>query len=90
MQKYRADRQGETCANGAIPWHADWIGGPSLALVKQCPVNWQTDGATVTAYVTGEADTWFSIPAVCRYLGRRVKGYITTDDFGYVFHQVYY
>jgi hypothetical protein len=44
-----------------------------------------------TVYVTGEPDTYFSIPAVCSVAGCRVRGYLTGDDNGnYVFRHCYY
>jgi hypothetical protein len=36
----------------------------------------------LTCYATGYADTYFSIPAVTRYKGKRIKGYLTTDQDG--------
>lgn len=82
LQKYRADKAGDKQANGATPYYALWMGGPTLALVRQCPVVNSTCITPRTVYVTGEADTWFSIPAACRYLGRTIRGYLTTDDSG--------
>lgn len=44
-----------------------------------------------TAYVTGEPNTYFSIPAVVQLQGKRVKGYLTGDgDGNLVFRHVYY
>lgn len=90
MQKYRVDLIGEPDPNGAIPCYSEWMAGRTLAVVRKCPVNWNSGGSTVTAYITGEADTYFSIPAICRYMGKRVRGYITNSDDGLIFHQVYY
>ena len=39
MQKYRADVMGETSPNGAVPFYSNWIGGPRLALIRNCPNN---------------------------------------------------
>jgi hypothetical protein len=89
MQKYRADVS-ERQNDGAIVWRTDWIGGPSLAKIENCRMNIAGE-PRVTAYVTGEADTWFSIPAVCSYKGCRVRGYITGDDDGeLMFRVVFY
>lgn len=80
IQKYRFDTIGTTEPNGSIPLHTDWIGGPSLAGIRQCPCS---DGATRTVYVQGEPDTWFSIPAACMIKGKRRNGYVsmqTVDD----------
>jgi hypothetical protein len=32
------------------------------------------------AYITGEPDSWFSIPAAIKYKGHTVRGYITGAD----------
>mgnify|MGYP000908338372 CR=1 FL=1 len=84
LQKYRADKPGDKQPNGAIPWYAHWMGGPTLALIRDCPVDNRLIGPR-TVYVRGEPDTWYSIPAACRYQGKTVTGYITTQDHEYVF-----
>jgi len=84
LQKYRADKAGEKQSNGAIPWFANWMGGPSLALIRNCPIPM----GPRTVYVKGEPDTWFSQPAACRFKGKTITGYITSDDKGeYIFRQ---
>ena len=83
MQKYRADKSTQQ-ADGATLWHANWIGGPTLAKIQHCRLADTTLRRAV--YVTGEPDTWFSIPAATRVKGRYIAGYVTTDDDGlYVF-----
>jgi hypothetical protein len=73
--------------NGAIGWSP---GGPfdclgPWAKVQNCPIH--GTGFRRTCYATGYADTWFSVPAVTRYKGKRVKGFFTQDDDGgAVFH----
>ena len=90
MQKYRADAS-ETQADNAIVWRANWIGGPSLAKIENCRLENLAGDMRRTVYITGEADTYFSIPAICKLAGARVKGYVTGDDNGnLVFRQVYY
>lgn len=79
MQKFRADRRGETCGNGAIEWFADWMGGPTLSKVEDCPCE---DGKARTVYVTGHPDTYFSVPAATRVRGQYVAGFISYDDAG--------
>jgi len=79
LQKYRADVEGEQQKNGGVPAYAKWMGGPSLALVRNCKI----EGAELsprTVYVRGEADTFFSIPAACQHKGKIVRGYLTVDD----------
>jgi hypothetical protein len=85
LQKYRADMIGDPAPNGAVPCYARWMGGPTLAVVRNCPIKY-TCLPNRTVYTRGEPDTWFSIPAACQYRGRTIKGYITTDDdTGYYF-----
>jgi hypothetical protein len=83
LQKYRADIQGEIQWNGAIPFYTKWMGGPSLALIRNCPIKNTTIDTGIsprTVYVRGEPDTWFSQPAACVYKGKTITGYITQDD----------
>ncbi len=72
LQKYRADEQRPADANGAIECYTNWMGGPTLALVRNCP----TPFGPRTVYVRGEPDTWFSVPAACKYRGRTITGYL--------------
>jgi hypothetical protein len=85
MKKYRFDRAGEAEPNGSIPMFTDWDSGPSLAGVRNCPC---PDGRCRTVYVTGEADTYFTMPAAINIRDRRIRGFLTHDDDpkGYVFH----
>jgi hypothetical protein len=90
MQKYRADIS-ETQDDGAVVWRAEWMGGPSLSKIVDCRLYTLAGDMRRTVYITGEADTYFSIPAVCKIMGCRVKGYVTGDgDGNLVFHHVYY
>ncbi len=82
LQKFRADEADAPCANGAVAWRACWIGGPSLALIRNCP----TPFGPRTVYVQGEPDTFFTVPAACRVKGKNVKGYLTCEDGNWVFH----
>lgn len=84
MQKYRADKA-RAQSDGATLWYAHWLGGPSLAKIQNCRI----DGTTLrrSVYITGEPDTWFSIPAATRVKGRYISGYVTADADGlYIFH----
>src|SRR5581483_1715404 len=90
LQKYRAEIRGAIQKNGAIPYTTKFWG--TLALVRNCPIrNTVIDtGITPrTVYVSGEADTFFSIPAACRYKGKTLRGYLTTDDNGDYEFRVY-
>jgi hypothetical protein len=85
MQRFIA-REPYTFANGAIGWRP---GGPMdclgpFAKVQNCPIH-GTD-LRRTAYATGYADTFFSIPACTRYKGRYIKGFFTVEDDACVFH----
>lgn len=85
LQKYRADYPGDKQSNGGTPYYTKWMGGPTLALVRDCKIE-NADLPPRTVYVRGEADTFFSIPAACRHKGKTVTGYLTSDDKGeYVF-----
>ena len=83
MQKYRADKAESPAPNGGVAWYADWMRGPSLAKIVNCPID-ETE-LRRTVYITGEADTWFSQPAVCKVRGKRVVGYVTGTEDGFVF-----
>jgi len=73
--------------DGSVSWFSHWIGGPSLAKIENCRTNLAGD-PRVTAFVQGEADTYFSIPAICSYRGCRVRGYVTHDDNGPLFRPI--
>lgn len=90
LQKYRVDRETRQDDDAISGWTL-WLGGPSLARVKNCRWESLAGEPRVTAYVTGEPDTYFSQPAACSYRGRRIRGYLTRDDSGnLVFHHCYY
>jgi len=86
--KYRVDRE-ITDDDGAVVGYADWMGGPSIARIRNCRWNLAGD-PRVNVFVQGEPDTWFSIPAVTYAFGRRIRGYLTSDDDGFLFRHVYY
>lgn len=77
MQKYRADYS-EPMPDGATAWFAKWFGGPSLAKIDACRIH-GTELRRVV-YVTGEPDTYFSIPACTRVKGQYIAGYLTVCD----------
>ena len=90
--KYRSDFSAEQ-NDGAIVWFSKCdhfeAGGPTISKIQNCRVNLAGDMRRSVS-IDAEADTWFSIPASCSIAGCRVKGYITTDDDGYLFRPVYY
>jgi hypothetical protein len=82
MQRYRADKQEVCQVSGATAWYAVWMGGRTLAKVSRCPTPW----GPYTVYATSDPDTFFSIPAVMRRQGRRIRGWLGCDDKGWTFH----
>jgi hypothetical protein len=84
MQKYRFDHDGPACPNGSVPIYSHWLGGPSLSGIRNCPTSFEATPRMV--YITGEPDTYFSVPACCKFAGKRIKGWVGQDESGYVFH----
>ncbi len=90
MLKFRADVS-RPQADGAVLWSAKWMGGPTLSKIAGCRVDSLAGEPRRTVYITGEPDTFFSVPAVCKIAGCRVRGYVTVDDDGqHVFRHVYF
>lgn len=79
LQKFRADFAAEPFSNGGVPWFTRSFAGQTLAKISNCIIHggWITPR---TVYVTGQPDTWFSIPAACVYRRRIIRGYITADE----------
>ena len=82
LQKLRADMADAPAKNGAIAWFTRWIGGPTLALIRNCP----TPFGPRTVYIQGEPDTFFSVPAACTFRKRTIHGYVTCEDGQWTFH----
>lgn len=78
LQKFRFDREGEPYPNGGVPVYTDWVGGPSLAAVRNCKIV-GVDVPERTAYVQGEPDTFFSIPAKVKIFGKTATGWLGQD-----------
>jgi hypothetical protein len=100
LQKYRADEPGPVQKNGATPWYTNWVGGPSLALIRNCPIQGVPLGLEFelrnprTVYVLLDRPDKPFIAAVCRYRvfkGKEkvLRGYITTDESGDYYFQAY-
>lgn len=86
LQKYRADVAGPIQHNGGIPYYTRWVGGPTLALIKQCPIVGRKDPISPrTVYITGEPQSWFNLPAACRYKRTVIRGYIVAEKGEYIF-----
>lgn len=90
LQKYRADRLEHTQPDGARCYVSDCLGGLTLAKIENCRWTSLAGEPRITVYVVGESDTFFSQPAKCYYMGRVVRGYVTSDDGALVFHHCYY
>jgi len=84
IQVFRASVK-QVNPNGSIGWApggwADCLG--PYAKVQNCPID--GTGLRLTAYATGYADSYFSIPAVTRYRGQRIKGFFTGTEDGPIF-----
>lgn len=89
LQIYRADRN-DYQPDGANVWRSVWMGGEPISKVSNCRLENLAGEMRRTVYVTGEPDTYFSIPAVCILGGKRVRGYLTSDDGNLVFRHCYY
>lgn len=77
--------------NGAVGYRSggsfDCLG--PLVKVVNCPIG--NTQYRLTCYATGYADTFFSVPAVTRIRGKRVKGFFSHDsDGGIHFHPNHY
>jgi len=53
-----------------------------LWAVKHCPC---VDGVARRARITGQPDTFFSVPAQVKVKGVTVTGFVTSDENGYRF-----
>lgn len=83
LQKYRAD-VATAQDDGSIHHFAKWWGGPTLSKIQNCRIHESELRRMV--YATGEPDTYFSQPAACTVKGQVVRGYLTTDESGWIFH----
>lgn len=88
LQRFYADpRETFEWLNGAKGYRStsnpsDCLG--PYAKVENCPIH----GTRLrrTCYATSQADTAFSIPAVCKVDGYTIKGYFGSGDPGLEFH----
>ena len=100
MTIMRIDRY-ETTEHGQELGYCDWMGGPSLSNVRGAVImQWRNDpdpnmpgcyhatDRRCAARITGEPDTWFSIPAVATIAGKRTKGWLGCEDGVYQFHPI--
>ncbi|CAB4158669.1 hypothetical protein UFOVP707_18 [uncultured Caudovirales phage] len=84
-QRFYASSDTMTWPNGAVGHRP---GGPfdclgPYAKVRNCPI--EGTELRLTAYATGHADTFFSVPAATRRRGRYIGGFLTERDDGVVF-----
>lgn len=90
MQSIYHAGKSETQKDGAKVWrtHAPL---DTLAKIENCRLENLAGDMRRTVYITGEPDSYFSIPAVCSIAGVRVRGYVTGDEDGnLVFRHCYY
>lgn len=88
--RYRCDKSVPQ-ADGAVCWYAEWMGGPTLAKIENCRLVNLAGDMRRTVTITGDPDSYFSIPAECSIAGIKVRGYVTGGDDGCtVFRHVYY
>lgn len=74
LQKFRCNDFEDV--NGVKVWFARWMGGDTVSKLEGCP----TPFGPRTVYATNHPDTFFTIPAACRYKGKDVRGYLTCKD----------
>lgn len=90
VTRYRRDTSLQQ-PDGATLWFAEWLGGPTLAAIANCRLENLAGDMRRTVEITGEARTYFSIPARTSIGGKTVMGYVTGDGNGnLVFRHVYY
>jgi hypothetical protein len=100
LQRYRADEPGPEQKNGAVPWYTRRMDGPTLVLIRNCPIHGVPLGLEFelrnprTVYVLDKPDSWPFFAAACRYRvfnGKEkvLRGYITTDESGDYYFQAY-
>jgi len=80
--KFRVDAE-EVNEHGQTVGHTHWMGGPTLARIIGAVCD---DGKRRTAYVTGEPDTFFSLPARVNVGKRSISGWLGVDDGLWRFH----
>lgn len=85
LQKYRADSSSPQ-GDGATLHYANWIGGPTLSKITNCRIENFPDKPRGTVYITGEADSYFTIPAAMSYKGKTVRGFVTSENGMIYFH----
>jgi hypothetical protein len=86
LQKYRDDFSDAKQADGSVVFYSKWTGGPTLAIIRDCPIQNLKNISPRTVYARGEPDTYFSIPGACEVKGKTITGYITSENGMYVFY----
>lgn len=80
--KFRVDTE-EVNEHGQTVGYTLWMGGPTLARIIGAVCD---DNQRRTAYITGEPDTFFSVPARVNVGKRSVSGWLGVEDGLYRFH----
>ena len=81
--KFRNDYEEEN-EYGQLVCYTKWIGGPSIAGIKNCNSKVENLRGR-TAFIIDSPDTFFSQPARVNYKGKSVKGFITCDEGEFYF-----
>ena len=73
---------GTEYANGSKSFHTPrpWC---QLSKVQNCPI--AGTNLRLTARITGQPDTFFSVPARIQYKKKNITGFISRKDDGYYF-----
>lgn len=74
--------KGSIHRNGSIAFRTPFPFA-QLSKIKNCPVS----GTTIrrTASITGQPDTYFSIPARIKYKEKNISGFVSYNEEGYYF-----
>jgi hypothetical protein len=78
MPLYRRDRS-EVNVHGQTVYYTVWMAGRTLAAIRGCVCE---DRKRRTVNITGDPDTFFSIPANTKINGKHTAGYVTMGENG--------
>jgi hypothetical protein len=84
FQKYRFDITEPPDAYGVIVLKANRTGGTPIAGIRNCFCGYY---GRRTVYVTGEAESYSTIPAAIRVNGKRINGWVECLDGRWEFHR---
>jgi hypothetical protein len=67
--------------NGSLPQFC----GDVLSAIKNCPVDGE-ESPPLTVTISGHPTSFYTIPAYAEIGSRQVRGYVTRDENGWMFH----